>query len=70
MWVTLDLVFYLLHLDLDLDLPQNHLNNAKERKWELESKKSTSCSAPLHQIKGQNILPSKISNIRVLRSKP
>ena len=52
-WVALDLVFSLLHLDLDLNLAQNHLNNAKERKWELENKKSTSCGAPFTKSKGK-----------------
>jgi len=53
--------FRSLHLDLDLDLAQNHLNCAKQRIWELESKKSTSCSAPFTK----SIPPSKMTNFRV-----
>ena len=63
-WVALDLVFFLLHLDLEL--AKNHLKCAKKRIWELESKKSTSCSAPFTK----SIPPSKMTNFRVLSSKP
>ena len=48
--------------DLDLDLEEKQLIYVKERIWELESKKSTSYGAPLYQIRGQNLPPSKMTN--------
>ena len=44
-----DLVFSLLHLDLDLDLHQKHLKHPKRE----EGKKSTSSGAPTTKSKGK-----------------
>jgi hypothetical protein len=62
-------VISLLHLLLDLDLEKINPNLRKERRSEVESKKSTSCGATLHQIQGQNLPPLRMVNIRVLKLK-
>ena len=55
--VALDLIFSMLHMDLDLDLEKKQPNHGKERRLRGLERESTSYNAPLQQIHGQNLSP-------------